>query len=158
MLVKHVIVIVGILFPISVNAQVAPAGIASKIPGVDFTQDFRDAKGKQQYPCNPTPDMLSRQKIYCETPLSRADIIASALNTPDTDAQGKPAAIDVKHSRNLALAYKILNATAPVDLTQEQRDNIKEAVFFAYKGSPWTIFPACMLVASEEECAVGPGK
>ena len=144
-------------FCITSSAQVAPPGSASRLPPIDFNKDFL-IKKKQQFPCNASNEMSARQKAFCDTPVSLADIAAGALNAPDVDAQGRPVPIDAKHARNLALASMIMNSEAPLDLTQSQRDDIREALFYAYKGQPWQIFPACIMIESETECAIAPGK
>lgn len=149
-------------------AQVAPPGIAAKPPAIDFNAPIVNPKtGEPVVSCS-EPDPLpagstaeqsaawEKKKKACAAPATLGDIVAAALYAPETDAQGKTLAIDARHGRNMALAFEIQGARAPLDLREEQKDDIKAALFYAYRGS--IVFEACVMIKTVADCAIPPGK
>jgi hypothetical protein len=146
-------------------AQVAPEGTATKSPAIDFMAPIRNPRGEPLTSC-PEPEppgagataeqvaAWQKKKTTCAAPPSLGEIVAQALYAPETDAQGKAAPIDAKHARNLALAFQIQAARAPLDLREEQKDDIKAALFNAYRGS--IVFETCVMIKSPADCAIPP--
>ena len=127
----------------SAHAQSAPAGTALKPPPIDFGLDVKDPRGKPfPMPCD------KDAKAPCEN-WTLAYAAYLALNTPTQRQQGAPA--NPEDARNAALGWRIYSSTAPLDLTTDEKTQLKAAMF---KGlAPAVAYAACRMIVPEEECA-----
>jgi hypothetical protein len=127
----------------SAYAQSAPAGTALKSPPIDFSLDVKDPRGKPfPMPCD------KDVKVPCEN-WTLAYAAYLALNTPSQRGQGAPA--NPEDAKNAALGWRIYSSTAPLDLTTDEKTELKSALF---KGlAPAVAYASCRMIVPEEECA-----
>jgi len=140
------------VLPTLAFAQVAPPSTANKAPGIDFSVEVKDAKGKPFPVCEKSDESNTNKCLEWST-WTLASAAYLALSTPKQKPQGGGASAEDIH--NTALGFRLYGATAPVDLITHDRDALVEALL---RGAtvPMAIgYAACLMVDTEGSCESG---
>lgn len=140
-----------------VRAQEAPAGAASKPPAIDFNLPVLKGDKKPLIDCRlmildvqnqETAEHLQLRKDICADNASLRAFSHEALKPPTTQRQAGSTASSDEHL-NAVLGWKIDSATAPLDLSPDERTRLNKALWRSLALD--AAYAACRVIAIDPE-------
>lgn len=145
---KLAIALAAVLLSVPAFAQVAPVGSANLPPSIDFSQTIKTPMGKPFLDCS---SLTGTPKESCDQNNSLRWVSYQALAAP-VEARQPGSMPSIQDYKNQVLGDKIGSSMAPLDLTTDEKSELKAALFRGL-ASPAMAYAACLMIVPKDECS-----